>query len=118
MYTAGHNQAQPEPVCDLQGDVSTLFWADAPQPQQEVFAEPAHRVVADHKSRGRSIDRGIGDRGDLLRRGVRNRVTARAVDPQHYLADVLRAIADHPARRIDELLTRNWQPIGVPRAAA
>jgi transposase len=30
------------------------------------------------------------------------------VDPQAWLADVLRRIADHPARRLDELLPWNW----------
>ena len=40
------------------------------------------------------------------------------VSPQHYLADVLTRIADHPARRIDELLPSNWQPADTTRAAA
>ena len=40
------------------------------------------------------------------------------VNPQHYLADVLTRIADHPARRIDELLPSNWQPANTTRAAA
>ena len=40
------------------------------------------------------------------------------INPQHYLADVLKRIADHPARRIDELLPWNWQPIGDARVAA
>ena len=40
------------------------------------------------------------------------------VNPQHYLADVLTRIADHPARRIHELLPWNWKPIGAARAAA
>jgi hypothetical protein len=40
------------------------------------------------------------------------------LNPQQYLADVLTRIADHPARRIDELLPWNWQPIGVAHAAA
>jgi len=40
------------------------------------------------------------------------------VNPQHYLADVLTRIADHPARRIDELLPSNWQPANITRAAA
>ena len=31
------------------------------------------------------------------------------LNPQHYLADVLARIADHPARRIAELLPWNWQ---------
>ena len=31
------------------------------------------------------------------------------VDPQAWLADVLARIADHPARRIDELLPWNWK---------
>jgi len=37
-------------------------------------------------------------------------VTARlnGIDPQAWLADVLARIADHPARRLDELLPWNW----------
>jgi transposase len=30
------------------------------------------------------------------------------IDPQAWLADVLRRIADHPARRLHELLPWNW----------
>ena len=40
------------------------------------------------------------------------------LNPQHYLADVLARIEDHPARRIAELLPWNWQPIDAARAAA
>jgi transposase len=40
------------------------------------------------------------------------------LNPHHYLADVLKRIADHPARHVDELLPWNWQPIGAARAAA
>src|SRR5437870_7886891 len=40
------------------------------------------------------------------------------LNPQHYLADVLARIADHPARRIAELLPWNWQPFNATRAAA
>ena len=40
------------------------------------------------------------------------------LNPQHYLADVLARIADHPARRIAELLPWNWQPLKATRAAA
>ncbi len=40
------------------------------------------------------------------------------LNPQHYLADVLARIADHPARRIAELLPWNWQPVDTTRAAA
>jgi transposase len=32
------------------------------------------------------------------------------VDPQAWLADVLARIAEHPAKKIDELLPWNWQP--------
>src|SRR5262249_33459499 len=40
------------------------------------------------------------------------------LNPQHYLADVLARIADHPARRIAELLPWNWQPLHATRVAA
>jgi transposase len=40
------------------------------------------------------------------------------LNPQHYLADVLARIADHPARRIAELLPWNWQPLDATAAAA
>jgi len=32
------------------------------------------------------------------------------IDPQAWLADVLRRIADHPARRLNQLLPWNWHP--------
>jgi hypothetical protein len=40
------------------------------------------------------------------------------LNPQHYIADVLARIADHPARHIAELLPWNWQPLDATRAAA
>jgi transposase len=40
------------------------------------------------------------------------------VDPQAWLADVLGRIAEHPARRIDELLPWNWRPRSAPRSQA
>jgi len=40
-----------------------------------------------------------------------------AINPQHYLTDVLARIADHPARRIAELLPWIWQPAEANRAA-
>ena len=39
------------------------------------------------------------------------------VDPQAWLADVLRRIADHPASRLDQLLPWNWRTIKVADAA-
>ncbi len=39
------------------------------------------------------------------------------INPQHYLADVLARIADHPARRIADLLPWNWKPANLQRAA-
>ena len=40
------------------------------------------------------------------------------VDPQAWLADVLRRIADHPASRLDELLPWHWKRTAVHAAAA
>ena len=40
------------------------------------------------------------------------------LNPQLYIADVLARIADHPARRIAELLPWNWQPLNATRVAA
>jgi transposase len=40
------------------------------------------------------------------------------VDPQAWLSDVLARIADHPARRLDELLPWNWKSAGQPQMAA
>ena len=40
------------------------------------------------------------------------------LNPQHYLADVLARIGDHPARQIADLLPWHWQPADLDRAAA
>ena len=40
------------------------------------------------------------------------------IDPQAWLADVLRRIADHPARRLNELLPWNWHPPVIQHTAA
>ena len=40
------------------------------------------------------------------------------LNPQHYLTDALAGIADHPARRLAELLPWNWQPREATRAAS
>ena len=40
------------------------------------------------------------------------------VDPRAWLADVLARIADHPAKRIDELLPWNWKAARERRAKA
>jgi len=45
-------------------------------------------------------------------------IRAAVANPQHYIADLLARIADHPARCIAELLPWNWQPLNVTRAAA
>lgn len=45
-----------------------------------------------------------------------NTAKLNGVDPQAWLSHVLACIADHPARRIAELLPWNWKP--VSRAAA
>jgi hypothetical protein len=40
------------------------------------------------------------------------------IDPQAWLADVLRRIADHPARRLNELLPWNWHTPAIAHTAA
>ena len=40
------------------------------------------------------------------------------LDPQAWLADTLRRIADHPARRLDELLPWNWRAQTPDQATA
>jgi transposase len=40
------------------------------------------------------------------------------IDPQAWLADVLRRIADHPASRLHELLPWQWKQSQIPAAAA
>ncbi|HSO41262.1 MAG TPA: IS66 family transposase [Rhodospirillales bacterium] len=40
------------------------------------------------------------------------------VDPQAWLADVLRRIADHPASRLADLLPWNWKPAATTAVAA
>jgi hypothetical protein len=39
------------------------------------------------------------------------------IDPQAWLEDVLRRIADHPASRLADLLPWNWQPTAAAAAA-
>ena len=39
-------------------------------------------------------------------------------NPQHYLADVLARIADHPIRRLDELLPWHWRRPTTSHVAA
>jgi len=39
------------------------------------------------------------------------------IDPQAWLAVVLARLPDHPAKRIDELLSWKWQPQSVAHAA-
>jgi hypothetical protein len=40
------------------------------------------------------------------------------LNPVAYLADVLARIADHPAKRITDLLPWNWSPVHDQRQAA
>lgn len=40
------------------------------------------------------------------------------LNPQHYLADMLARIGDHPARQIANLLPWHWKPADRDRAAA
>jgi transposase len=40
------------------------------------------------------------------------------VDPQAWLADILRRIADHPASQLHELLPWHWKHRDIPAAAA
>jgi hypothetical protein len=54
-------------------------------------------------------------RGDLL---LIESAKLNALNPQHHIADVLARTAEHPARRIAELLPWNWQPADTTRTAA
>ena len=38
------------------------------------------------------------------------------LNPQHYFADLLARIADHPVHKLDELLPWNWRPLNAPEA--
>jgi transposase len=40
------------------------------------------------------------------------------IDPQAWLADVLARIAEHPAKRLDELMPWNWRTTTDARDAA
>ncbi len=40
------------------------------------------------------------------------------IDPEAWLADVLRRINDHPAAKLDELLPWNWNRQAIPKAKA
>ena len=40
------------------------------------------------------------------------------IAPQAWLGDVLARIAEHPARRIDELLPWNWRPRSASQSQA
>ncbi len=40
------------------------------------------------------------------------------LDPEGYLRDVLTRIADHPAKRLADLLLWNWMPTGGVQQAA
>ena len=62
-------------------------------------------------------DRG-GDRAAVLYTLIQT-AKLNDIDPQAWLADVLARIADHPARRLDELLPWNWrEPRGLLFQAA
>ena len=39
------------------------------------------------------------------------------IDPQAWLADVLKRIAEHPAQKLDELLPWNWKAEQLKKAA-
>lgn len=39
------------------------------------------------------------------------------IDPQAWLADVLKRIAEHPVQRLDELLPWNWKAEQLQKAA-
>jgi hypothetical protein len=66
-------------------------------------------------SLGVPFDAGVA-RDDIL--GKDETAKLNGVNPQHYLADLLARIADHPARQIAELLPWNWKPLDPTRSAA
>src|SRR5438477_6772631 len=81
-------------------------------------AERALRCVASGCNNYLLAGSGAGGRRAAAMYSLIESAKLSGLNPQHYLADVLARIADHPARRIDELLPSNWQPANITRAAA
>jgi Transposase IS66 family len=61
------------------------------------------------------LERGLREERPKLSRHAES---AKAVDPQAWLADVPARIAGHPAHRIDALRPGNWRPGSAPRSQA
>jgi hypothetical protein len=81
---------------------------EADQRQQKGCDEIRARPTDDARQRGGS--------SRAAHRVVLRRVNG--VDPQAWLADVLRRIAGHPAARLYELLPWHWQSLAKEAAAA
>jgi hypothetical protein len=91
---------------------------------ESAAAKPARRPLPEHLPREE-----IGRKNYLFAgsdRGAERAATLytlietaklNGADPEAYLRDVIGRIADHPARRVADLLPWNWSPVSVAQAA-
>src|SRR6516165_1265631 len=84
-------------------------WPPRPQ-QQSGRARPSRRR---HRPQELSVCQRAAAMYSLIETAKLN-----GLNPHAYLTDVLARIADHPAKRVAELLPWNWQPADSVRAAA
>lgn len=80
-------------------------------------AERALRGVAIGRKNWLFAGSDIGGRRAAAMYSLIETAKLNGVNPQHYLADVLARIADHPARHVAELLPWNWKPAALQRVA-
>jgi transposase len=93
-----------------QWEALTLFLTDARLPLDNNPSERALRVAA--LGRKNFLFVGTDEAGENLA-GLYSLIAtceANGANPVDYLADILLCVQTHPASRIDELLSHNWQP--------
>jgi len=87
--------------------------------EREINGTTAEQRLAIRKERVRPL---VGELEEWMRAAAMYTLIATAklnrVDPQAWLADVLRRIADHPTSALHELLPWHWKHRETPAAAA